>query len=78
MNPPHRVKSISMTSFSAEDVEFILCRGNNVSVFRYPVVAAYLITMMMMLNFEISEHESVSIYKRCNNFGTLTSIIYVW
>ena len=30
LNPPHRVKSISMASFSVDEMEFIKCRGNDV------------------------------------------------
>ena len=32
LNPPHRVKSISMASFSADEMEFIKCRGNDVRI----------------------------------------------
>ena len=32
LNPPHRVKSISMASFSADEMEFIKCRGNDVCI----------------------------------------------
>jgi len=28
LNPPHRVKSISMASFTADEIEFIKSRGN--------------------------------------------------
>ena len=31
LNPPHRVKSISMTSFTPEEMEFLKSRGNDVS-----------------------------------------------
>ncbi|KAG1662923.1 Arf-GAP domain and FG repeat-containing protein 1 [Nymphon striatum] len=31
LNPPHRVKSISMTSFTPEDIDFIKTRGNELS-----------------------------------------------
>ncbi len=30
LNPPHRVKSISMTSFTPEEMEFLKSRGNDV------------------------------------------------
>ncbi|XP_069042765.1 arf-GAP domain and FG repeat-containing protein 2 isoform X1 [Lepisosteus oculatus] len=30
LNPPHRVKSISMTTFSQQEVEFLQCHGNEV------------------------------------------------
>ncbi|XP_064638449.1 arf-GAP domain and FG repeat-containing protein 1-like [Lineus longissimus] len=29
LNPPHRVKSISMTSFTPEEMEFLRCHGND-------------------------------------------------
>jgi hypothetical protein len=32
MNPPHRVKSISMASFTTEEVEFLKKHGNGVGV----------------------------------------------
>lgn len=28
INPPHRIKSISMSSFTADEVEFLRSRGN--------------------------------------------------
>lgn len=31
LNPPHRVKSISMTTFSQQEVEFLQNHGNEVS-----------------------------------------------
>ena len=30
LNPPHRVKSISMASFTPEEIEFVKSRGNEV------------------------------------------------
>lgn len=31
LNPPHRVKSISMASFTPEEMDFLKCHGNDVS-----------------------------------------------
>jgi len=31
LNPPHRVKSITMASFTADEIDFIRSRGNEVS-----------------------------------------------
>lgn len=31
LTPPHRVKSISMATFSTEEIDFIKSRGNEVS-----------------------------------------------
>jgi len=33
LNPPHRVKSISMASFSVDEMDFIKCRGNDVCIY---------------------------------------------
>jgi Arf-GAP domain and FG repeat-containing protein 1 len=30
LNPPHRVKSISMASFTPDEMEFLKCHGNEV------------------------------------------------
>jgi hypothetical protein len=30
LNPPHRVKSISMATFTSEEIDFVRCRGNEV------------------------------------------------
>jgi len=31
LNPPHRVKSISMMSFTPEEMDYLSCHGNDVS-----------------------------------------------
>ena len=33
LNPPHRVKSISMMSFTADEMDFLKARGNDVSMY---------------------------------------------
>jgi len=43
LNPPHRVKSISMASFSVDEMEFIKCRGNDVCMF---VIVSDLLTKL--------------------------------
>jgi hypothetical protein len=30
LNPPHRVKSINMSTFTQDEVEYMKCRGNQV------------------------------------------------
>lgn len=35
LTPPHRVKSISMATFSTEEIDFIKSRGNEVSILLY-------------------------------------------
>lgn len=32
LNPPHRVKSISMTTFTQQEIEFLQKHGNEVSI----------------------------------------------
>lgn len=34
LTPPHRVKSISMATFTPEEVDFVKARGNDVSIIR--------------------------------------------
>lgn len=37
LNPPHRVKSISMTTFTQQEIEFLQKHGNEVSIhYRVP------------------------------------------
>lgn len=37
LNPPHRVKSISMTTFTQQEIEFLQKHGNEVSInYRIP------------------------------------------
>lgn len=35
LTPPHRVKSISMATFSTEEIDFIKSRGNEVSYIHF-------------------------------------------
>lgn len=37
INPPHRVKSVSMASFTQEEVDMLTQRGNEVSTRTYTV-----------------------------------------
>jgi hypothetical protein len=32
LNPPHRLKSINMSTFTQDEVEFMKCRGNQVGL----------------------------------------------
>lgn len=35
LTPPHRVKSVSMATFSTEEIDFIKSRGNEVCYINY-------------------------------------------
>lgn len=47
LNPPHRTKSITMTSFTDEEIDFIRNRGNEVSV-SHSLVVVLLLRLLLL------------------------------